>query len=334
MQAPAWPSFGKLELQKPHSQAGAWERVNKHLLTRQDFALPTQSEPSTLSIVLPAKNEAENLRTLLPRLRHAYQQAEILVIDDGSTDDTPAVCKANRVGTIRHPFGMGNGASIKTGARRASGDVIVFMDADGQHDPDDIPRLLEKIHEGYYLVVGARMPSSHASLARRLANGFYNRFASLMTGYRIKDLTSGFRAVRARRFRKFLYLLPNGFSYPTTSTMAFFRAGFPVAYVPIHAGTRKGKSKISLLSDGTRFFVIILKIGALFSPMRLFLPISVFLVSSGIGLYAYNYYTQARFTNMSLLLLMSALFTFLIGLLSEQISSLHYRGIEESGEDR
>ena len=287
----------------------------------------------TLSIVLPAKNEAENLRTLLPKLRLAFLHAEILVIDDGSTDDTPEVCKANRVDTFRHPFSMGNGASIKTGARKASGDIIVFMDADGQHDPADIPLLLEKIQQGYYLVVGARSPSSHASLARRFANAIYNRFASLMTGYRIQDLTSGFRAVRASCFRKFIYLLPNGFSYPTTSTMAFFRAGFPVAYVPIHAGKRKGKSKISLLRDGARFFLIILKIGALFSPMRLFLPISGFLFSSGIGLYAYNYYTQARFTNMSLFLLMSALFTLLIGLLSEQISSLHYRGIEEIGED-
>ncbi len=154
-----------------------------------------------------------------------------------------------------------------------------------------------------------------------------------MTGYRIDDLTSGFRAVRARRFRKFLYLLPNGFSYPTTSTMAFFRAGFPVVYVPIHAGKRTGKSKIKLLRDGARFFMIILKIGALFSPMRLFLPISGFLFGSGVVLYAYNYHVQGRFTNMSLFLLMSALFTFLIGLLSEQVSSLHYRGIEGSGED-
>ena len=296
--------------------------------------MKTQSPLRKLSIVLPARNEAENLSILLPKLRQTYEKAEILVIDDGSTDNTQEICKTNRVRAIRHPFSMGNGAAIKTGARKATGDIIVFMDADGQHDPADIPRLLAKIDEGYYLVVGARTPSSHASWARRLANGFYNRFASLMTGYRIKDLTSGFRAVRAQRFRKFIYLLPNGFSYPTTSTMAFFRAGFPVTYVPIQAGKRKGKSKIKLMRDGARFFMIILKIGALFSPMRLFIPLSFFLFSSGMGLYAYNYYTQGRFTNMSLFLLMSALFTLLIGLLSEQISSLHYRGIEGSGEDR
>ncbi len=295
--------------------------------------MKTQSPQRKLSIVLPARNEAENLSILLPKLRQTYEKAEILVIDDGSTDNTQEICKINRVRAIRHPFSMGNGAAIKTGARKATGDIIVFMDADGQHDPADIPRLLAKIDEGYYLVVGARTPSSHASWARRIANAFYNRFASLMTGYRIKDLTSGFRAVRAQRFRKFIYLLPNGFSYPTTSTMAFFRAGFPVTYVPIQAGKRKGKSKIKLMRDGARFFMIILKIGALFSPMRLFMPLSFFLFSSGMGLYAYNYYTQGRFTNMSLFLLMSALFTLLIGLLSEQISSLHYRGIEGSGED-
>ncbi|MFM8331706.1 MAG: glycosyltransferase family 2 protein [Candidatus Methylumidiphilus sp.] len=286
----------------------------------------------TLSIVLPAKNEAANLRVLLPKLRQACGEAEIVVVNDGSTDDTDAVCAANQVRVIRHPHSLGNGAAVKAGARKAKGDVIVFMDADGQHDPADIPRLLEKIDEGYHLVVGARVASSHASLARRFANGFYNRFASVMTGYPILDLTSGFRAVRASRFRTFLYLLPNGFSYPTTSTMAFFRAGFPVAYVPIHAGKRTGKSKIKLFRDGARFFMIILKIGALFSPMRVFLPVSVFLFGSGLDLYAYNYYTQGRFTNMSLFLLMSALFTFLIGLLSEQISSLHYRGIEAEEE--
>ncbi len=273
------------------------------------------------------------MRVLLPRLRQVCAGAEILVIDDGSADDTCAVCEANGVSVIRHPYGMGNGAAIKTGARKAKGEVIVFMDADGQHDPVDIPRLLEKIGEGYYLVVGARSPATHASLWRRLANVFFNRFASVMTGYRIEDLTSGFRAVRARRFRKFLYLLPNGFSYPTTSTMAFFRAGFPVAYVPIHAGRREGRSKIRMFRDGARFSLIILKIGALFSPMRLFLPVSALLFGAGAGLYAYTYATEGRFTNMSQLLFMSSLLTFLIGLLSEQVSSLHYRGIEGSGED-
>jgi glycosyltransferase involved in cell wall biosynthesis len=284
-----------------------------------------------LSIVLPAKNEVETISKIVGRVREVCSNAEILVIDDGSNDGTAKLAGYCGVSVVSHPYSMGNGAAIKTGARVASGDILVFMDADGQHDPADIPRLLAKLYEGYDMVVGARSPSSQASLPRRMANGFYNGLASIMTGHKILDLTSGFRAVRAERFRKFLYLLPNGFSYPTTSTMAFFRSGFPVAYVPIHAGKRQGKSKIRWLHDGARFFVIILRVGALFSPMRFFLPISGLLFFSGLGLYAYNYLTQGRFTNMSLLLFMSALFTFLMGILSEQVSSLHYRGIETGG---
>ena len=203
------------------------------------------------------------------------------------------------------------------------------MDADGQHDPADIPRLLAKLDEGYEMVVGARQADSHASLPRRLANHFYNRLASWMTGYRIEDLTCGFRAVRARHFRRFLYLLPNGFSYPTTSTMAFFRSGLPVGYVPIRAAQRSGKSHIRQMHDGARFFLIILKIGALFSPMRFFLPLSALAFLSGLLYYAYTFTSSGRFTNMSAVLFLSALLIFLIGILSEQISALHYKGVED-----
>ncbi len=282
-----------------------------------------------LSIILPAKNEAANLEVLLPRLCESYPAAEVVVVDDGSDDQTLEVCRRYPVRVQRHPYSMGNGAAIKTGARNATGDTLVFMDADGQHDPNDVQRLLDKLDEGFDLVVGARQADTHASFGRRVANIIYNRLASLMTGHQIDDLTSGFRAVRERHFRKFLYLLPNGFSYPTTSTMAFFRSGFPVAYVPIRAGRREGKSKIRLYRDGLRFFLIIIKIGALFSPMRLFLPISALLVSTGLAYYGYTYVTVQRFTNMSALLFSSSLLTFLMGIISEQISSLHYKGADD-----
>lgn len=280
---------------------------------------------TTISIIIPARNEANNLPALLQALQNVCSGAEILVIDDGSTDDTARVAERFGATVIAHPYCMGNGAAIKTGARHAQGEVLVFMDGDGQHNPQDIPALLTKIEAGYDMAVGARHPSSQASFLRWAANSFYNGLASLMTGYRIEDLTSGFRAARARQFRKFLYLLPNGFSYPTTSTMAFFRSGYPVAYVPIHAGKRQGKSHIRLLHDGMRFFIIILRIGALFSPMRLFLPTSLFIFLLGIGYYIYTYLEWGRFTNMSALLILSALIIFLIGIVSEQISSLHYK---------
>lgn len=282
-----------------------------------------------ISIILPARNEAEALNRLLPVLRSEMPAAEIIVVNDGSTDNTAEVCARHRIRVINHTYGMGNGAAIKSGARAAKNDILIFMDADGQHDPADIQRLLDKLDEGYEMVVGARPFGSQASMGRYIANSLYNRLASWMTGHPILDLTSGFRAVRASKFRRFLYLLPNGFSYPTTITMAFFRSAFPVAYIPIHAVKREGRSKIRLLKDGLRFFVIILKIGALFSPMRLFIPVSFLFFLAGISYYSYTYFTQGRLTNMSALLFIASMLSFLIGIVSEQVSSLHYKGAEE-----
>ena len=227
-------------------------------------------------IVLPAKNESQGLRKLLPRLISTVPSPEhIIVIDDGSTDDTRAVAAKYGVRVIRHPYSMGNGAAIKTGARAATGDIIVFMDADAQHDPDDIPALLAELAKGYDMVVGARGAGSQASAARSVANRLYNRLASFMVEHTVEDLTSGFRAVKTIKFREFLHLLPNGFSYPTTITMAFFRAGYPVSYVPIAAGRRVGTSHIKLVRDGMRFLLIIFRVGTLYSPLKLFFPISL-----------------------------------------------------------
>jgi glycosyltransferase involved in cell wall biosynthesis len=295
-------------------------------------AAPLSKNTPSLSIILPAKDEADSLRQLLPALRRLYPGAELVVVNDGSTDETKSVCAQHEVKVVTHPYTIGNGAAVKTGARVATGEVLIFMDADGQHNPDDIQPMLQKMEEGYDMVVGARGWRTQAGMRRAIGNSLYNRFASWMTGFKIEDLTSGFRAVRADKFRKFLYLLPNGFSYPTTITMAFFRSAFPVAYVPINAGVRHGKSKLNLIKDGTRFFIIILKIGALFSPMRLFLPVSFSLFLAGLSHYSYTYLSFGRFTNMSALLFISSLLTFLIGIVSEQVSSLHYRGTDESSQ--
>ena len=278
-----------------------------------------------LSIILPARNEAEPLRQLLPQLIALYPAAEIIVVNDGSTDDTAAVCAAHPVRCVTHPESLGNGAAIKAGARAASGEVLCFMDADGQHAPAEIGLLLAALGQGYDMVVGARDIHGQASLGRRWANAFYNHFASWITGRKVKDLTSGFRLVRARQFREFLFLLPNGFSYPTTCTMAFFRAGYRVAYVPINAKPRIGRSHISPLKDGLRFLLIIFKIGTLFSPLKIFLPISLAFFLTGGGYYVYTYLLEHRFTNMSALLLSNAILIFLIGLVSEQITMLIYR---------
>ncbi len=279
-----------------------------------------------ISVILPAKNEAEGLRQTLPRLRDALPEAEVIVVDDGSTDETAAVAAGHGARVLSAPYSMGNGAAIKRGARAALGEVLVFMDADGQHDPAHIKELLAGIEEGYDMVVGARDASGQASAGRSLANVFYNRLASWMTGHRVEDLTSGFRAARADRFREFLHLLPNGFSYPTTSTMAFFRSAYPVKYVGVPVARRVGNnSHIRPIKDGIRFLLIIFKIATLYSPLKLFAPIGLAFGFLGVGYYAYTFLTDHRFTNMSLLLLSAAVIIFLIGLVSEQITSLTYR---------
>ena len=278
-----------------------------------------------VSIVLPAKNESGAIGQTVARIQQLNLAYEIIVVNDGSTDSTKEIAEQAGVKVVSHPYSKGNGAAIKSGARTASGDVIVFMDADGQHDPNDIPHLLMKIEQGYDLVVGARQKGSQASIGRGIANTLYNYLATYMTEHRVEDLTSGFRAVRAEKFREFLYLLPNGFSYPTTSTMAFFRAGYSVAYVPIHAAQRIGKSHINPVKDGVRFFLIIFKIATLFSPLKMFLPIAVVLFLMATSWYGYTLYEFHRFTNMSALLYTGSVMIFLMGLISEQITALMYK---------
>ena len=278
-----------------------------------------------ISVVLPAKNESGAIGHTIEKILQLQLVDEIVVVNDGSTDNTRDIAEQAGAKVITHPYSKGNGAAIKTGARNATGDIIVFMDADGQHDPNDIPKLLIEIEQGYDLVVGARQKGSQASLGRGIANGLYNGLASYMTEQKVEDLTSGFRAVRAEKFSEYLYLLPNGFSYPTTSTMAFFRAGYSVTYVPIQAAKRIGKSHIQPLKDGIRFFLIIFKIATLFSPLKMFLPISVFLFLIATSWYVYTLLEYGRFTNMSALLYTGSVMIFLMGLISEQITALMYK---------
>lgn len=278
-----------------------------------------------ISIVLPAKNESAAIGQTIAQIQQLQLAHEIIVVNDGSTDQTKQVAEDAGAKVVSHPYSKGNGAAIKTGARAATGDIIVFMDADGQHDPEEIPRLLAEIHNGYDLVVGARQKGSQASVGRGIANKLYNNLASYMSDHTVEDLTSGFRAVRADKFREFIYLLPNGFSYPTTSTMAFFRAGYSVTYVPIHAAKRIGKSHIHPIKDSVRFFLIIFKIATLYSPLKMFLPFAVMLFILATSWYGYTLYEYKRFTNMSALLYTGSIMIFLMGLISEQITALMYK---------
>jgi len=252
-----------------------------------------------LSIIIPAYNEEEAIGETLVRIHDLGLEAtEVIVVDDGSTDATARVAEAAGAKVISHPYNIGNGAAVKTGIRSSLGRVLVFMDGDGQHDPDDIPRLLAHVSK-YHMVVGARQRGSETSFHRDVANFVYNRFASFIAKFPIQDLTSGFRAMRWQDARRFCDMFPNTFSYPTTSTLAFLRSGRSLRYVPIQTKYRKGTSKIRLIHDGFEFLLIILKISMAFSPLRVFIPLSSFLFFLGVGRYLQTYLLYHSFTNMS-----------------------------------
>lgn len=275
-----------------------------------------------LSIIVPTFNEEDGIGGVVHAIRALeLPQTEIVVVDDGSTDATAQKASLAGARVISHPYNIGNGAAVKTGIRSARGRVVVFLDGDGQHDPRDIPRLLTFIPD-YHMVVGARQKGSETAKHRDVANWIYNRFASFLASFPIEDLTSGLRAMRRQDALRFCDMFPNRFSYPTTSTLAFIRSGRSVKYVPIKTRGRAGKSKIRLLHDGFEFFVIIVKIAMMYSPLRVFLPVSSFLFFLGLGRYAYTYLTEHTFTNMAHLLINSSIIVFLLGLIAEQIASL------------
>jgi glycosyltransferase involved in cell wall biosynthesis len=282
-----------------------------------------------ISVVIPVYNEAQAIGEVVRTIRNYVPDAEILVVDDGSTDDSGRVAREAGAYVWSHPYNIGNGAAVKTGIRLASGDKIVLMDGDGQHDPADIPRLVEA-SEKYDLVVGARDPGGHANHFRFTANQLYNLIARYATQFPIKDLTSGFRVIDRDTVISYLYLLPNSFSYPTTMTLAYLRSGRTLYYEPIDTRKRQGKSKIRLLRDGTRFLLILIKIITLFSPLRIFLPVSFIFFLLGLFNYVLTFYTSGRFTNMSALLLTTSVIIFLIGLVSEQITQLRYDRVERN----
>jgi glycosyltransferase involved in cell wall biosynthesis len=283
------------------------------------------AHPSDVSVVIPAYNEDQSIAAVVSALAAAAPWREIIVVDDGSSDQTGTRAKEAGACVVRHPYNKGNGAAVKSGIRRASGDFVLILDGDGQHRAADAQRLVARLGE-YDLVIGARSAATQATQARRLGNAVLNRFAGYLTERHIPDLTSGFRAARREYLLEFLHLLPNGFSTPTTTTLAFIKGGYNVAFEPTAASTREGNSKIKLARDGTRFFMIILKIVTLFSPLRVFLPVALLSFTVGVGYAIWTIATQSHVTNSSVLLIVLAVMVFLVGLVSEQISALRFEG--------
>ena len=282
-------------------------------------------EASATSIVIPAFNEAASIASVVAGFLALAPWREVLVIDDGSSDETGRQAATAGARVVRHPYNIGNGAAVKTGIRNASGTFVLIADADGQHRPSDALRLVSQLEE-YDLVVGARSSRSQATTARRLGNSALNWLASYLTAQRVPDLTSGFRAARRDHLAEFLHLLPNGFSTPTTTTLAFMKAGYRVRFEPIEAEQRSGTSKIRLGADGVRFFVIVLKVITIFSPLRIFIPISAASFALGAAYAVWTIVTQSHVTNSSVLLILLSVVIFLVGLVSEQISSLRFEG--------
>lgn len=281
------------------------------------------TEPK-VSVVIPAFNESETIADLIQAIQRRYPDFEIVVIDDGSEDNTAEVAADAGARVFIHPYNIGNGAAIKSGIREATGEIFVFMDGDGQHNPEDIEKMLNHLPE-FDMIVGARGKGSQASVGRGIGNKIYNWLGSYVSKFPIEDLTSGFRAVKAEIARSFLYLLPNTYSYPTTITLGVLRSGRSIKYIPITTQPRrKGSSNIRLLHDGVRFFMIIIRICTLYSPMRVFLPVSFVMFVLGTIRYAYSYITEGRFTNMSALLYVASIIIFMMSLISEQICQMRF----------
>lgn len=285
---------------------------------------------SDVSIIIPAYNESATIADIIKKIKALYPESEVIVVNDGSRDNTAEAARDAGAIVYSHPYNIGNGAAIKSGIRIASGEILVFMDGDGQHNPEDIGRMLEYFPE-YDMVVGARSKRDQVSIFRGIGNSVLNWLAGYVAKFRVQDLTSGFRAVKAEIAYNLLYLLPNTYSYPTTITLGVLRSGRSLKYVPVDINRRKrGSSNISLFRDGVRFFMIITKICALYSPFRIFLPISFLIFLVGLSYYMYTYFTSGRFTNMSALLFTTSILVFLMGLISEQITQMRYERSEGS----
>jgi glycosyltransferase involved in cell wall biosynthesis len=283
------------------------------------------ADPGAVSIVIPACNEAAAIADVVRELGTAARWREILVVDDGSADETGARAAEAGARVLRHPYNKGNGAAVKTGIRAATGDYILILDGDGQHQPADALRLVGRLGE-YDLVVGARSDETQAGSVRLMGNRMLNRLASFLTERPIPDLTSGFRAARRDCLLEFIHLLPNGFSTPTTTTLAFIKAGYNVTFEPVHARARVGTSKIRLSRDGPKFLLIMLRVMTIFSPMRVFLPVAGASFLLGAAYAVWTIVTQRHVTNSSVLLIMLAVIIFFVGLVSEQVSALRFDG--------
>ncbi len=296
---------------------------------------------TTVSVIIPVYQEEESLESCLSNLINTLEAAgldyEIIVVDDGSTDRSLALLlelqkQYKRLRVAHHLYNRGYGAALRTGVRLAQGEVVVFMDADGQHMAEEILALLEHIPP-YDLVIGYRTKSYSGPWYRNMGNRFYNWLASYLTRYEIKDLTSGFRAMRRVAMLHFLSLLPAGFSASATGTLAFLKAGYNVLFVPVTVLPRiRGRSKVNPLVDGWRFLMLTLRIIVFYDPLRVFAPLAGWFAVLGLISWVWGIGAAGRFLlpNSTVLFGTLALLSVLNGIISSQIAAerIHYFGDE------
>ncbi len=274
-----------------------------------------------VAIIIPAYNEEEGIADVIAQLKELSGNYEIIVVDDGSTDNTHKLATDTGVKVIRHPYNKGYGAALKTGIRNAEADIVLFIDADGQHQPSDIKKLIQYIGE-YDMIVGARTKKSKISLLRRPGKKILSITANYLAGMKIPDLNSGFRALKKDVALEFMHILPNSFSFSTTITLALINSGYSVKYVPIEAPERVGTSKIKPFRDGFRFIMLIIRTVVLFNPLKVFLPVSAILFIVGFFELIREIIVYFDIWTAPVLLILSAILIFFFGLIADQISSL------------
>ncbi|MDY0094409.1 MAG: glycosyltransferase family 2 protein [Candidatus Vecturithrix sp.] len=278
----------------------------------------------SMTVIVPVYNEegaiAQTLDELLPNIENNGWQ--LIVVNDGSNDGTGQILEhyGNRLRVINHPYNRGYGAALKTGIRAANTELMAICDSDGQHRPEDL-MLLYKEASGADIVIGERAPGSRNDLFRVPGKWLLRHAANFIVGRKIADLNSGLRIFRRAFIKKILHLMPEGFSFTSTSTVAAIKMGFLIKFVPIQTRKRIGTSSVRQVRHGFMVLMLILRLAVLFSPLRIFMPISAALTGLGV-VYALYVIATVRLTlaNGALFCLLAALMIFFFGLVVDQIS--------------
>jgi glycosyltransferase involved in cell wall biosynthesis len=276
---------------------------------------------SNISIIIPAFNEEEVIGSVVQSIHSAFPDSEIIVVNDGSTDNTAAELSKSGVIILNHDLNRGYGASLKTGARAARRDYVLFCDGDGQHSVEDVRRLMNEC-DGYDLVVGARKSDSHRPFLRRPGKFVMRKYSEFLAGTKIPDLNSGLRIFKRDTLMRYLHLMPDGFSFSTTSTFTMIKSNRKYKYIPITVQKRIGKSSVRQLKHGPQALMLMLRLAVLFEPLKLFLWIAGILFILSLASLAIDMCSAGGFSDTTVILSIATIIIFMSGLLCDQVSAM------------